>query len=292
MRKLSVLILGMLTQLAIAGELDVPHTFTSGTTAVAAEVNDNFNAAKAAVDDNDTRITANTNDVTDLLSRSWQISGLDLYFDSGNVGIGTTPAVGTLELLNPGNSGAERILSAWSPNEVTGAFSGSIFFGDSDNPLEAGHLAFIDSPNDGQEIISFAIHSAGILMAIQGDGDVGIGVLNPSFPLEMANGAYVSAGGVWTDASSREFKENIQELTYDEAQDALSALNPTKFSYKRDRHEDYLGFIAEDVPDLVATNDRRGLSPMDIVAVLTKVVQHQQQEIAALKASLDAESSD
>jgi hypothetical protein len=34
-----------------------------------------------------------------------------------------------------------------------------------------------------------------------------------------------------------------------------------------------VGFIAEDVPELVATKDRKGLSPMDIVAVLTKVVQ-------------------
>lgn len=39
-----------------------------------------------------------------------------------------------------------------------------------------------------------------------------------------------------------------------------------------------MGFIAEDVPDLVATPNRKSLSPMDIVAVLTKVVQEQQNE--------------
>ncbi len=44
-----------------------------------------------------------------------------------------------------------------------------------------------------------------------------------------------------------------------------------------------MGFIAEDVPELVATKDRKGLSPMDIVAVLTKVVQRQQKEIEELK---------
>jgi hypothetical protein len=38
-----------------------------------------------------------------------------------------------------------------------------------------------------------------------------------------------------------------------------------------------VGFVAEDVPDLIATKDRKGLSPMDIVAVLTKVVQEQQK---------------
>ncbi len=36
---------------------------------------------------------------------------------------------------------------------------------------------------------------------------------------------------------------------------------------------------ADDVPDLVATNDRKNLVAMDIVAVLTKVVQTQQEQI-------------
>ena len=35
------------------------------------------------------------------------------------------------------------------------------------------------------------------------------------------------------------------------------------------------GFIAEEVPELISTKDRKGLSSMDIVAVLTKVVQEQ-----------------
>ena len=43
-----------------------------------------------------------------------------------------------------------------------------------------------------------------------------------------------------------------------------------------------LGFIAEDAPDLVATNTRDALSPMDLVAVLTKVVQDQQKTIGEL----------
>ena len=41
--------------------------------------------------------------------------------------------------------------------------------------------------------------------------------------------------------------------------------------------EKHVGFIAEDVPELVTTKDRKGLSPVDIVAVLTKVVQEQQK---------------
>jgi hypothetical protein len=40
-----------------------------------------------------------------------------------------------------------------------------------------------------------------------------------------------------------------------------------------------VGFIAEDVPELVAQNDRKSLSTLDIVGVLTKVVQEQQKSI-------------
>jgi hypothetical protein len=35
-----------------------------------------------------------------------------------------------------------------------------------------------------------------------------------------------------------------------------------KFNYKSDQEDKHIGFIAEDVPDLVATKDRKGLSPM------------------------------
>ena len=61
-----------------------------------------------------------------------------------------------------------------------------------------------------------------------------------------------------------------------------------KFAYKADPTERHVGFVAEDVPDLVAQKDRKTLSPMDIVAVLTRVVQEQQQRIEELTAKLAA----
>ena len=114
-------------------------------------------------------------------------------------------------------------------------------------------------------------------LTIIGNGYVGIGIQDPYYPLEMASGAHVTTGGVWTNASSREYKNNIEALATKEALDTLKELNPVKFAYKKDMTEKHVGFVAEDVPDLVATKDRKGLSPMDIVAVLTKVVQEQQK---------------
>jgi hypothetical protein len=40
------------------------------------------------------------------------------------------------------------------------------------------------------------------------------------------------------------------------------------------------------VPELVATSDRKGLSAMDIAAVLTKVIQGQQRTIEDLQTRL------
>jgi len=101
--------------------------------------------------------------------------------------------------------------------------------------------------------------------------------------LLMKSGASCTAGGVWTSVSSRKAKENIKNLNTDEAIDTLKGLTPVKYNYKVEKDEDYVGFIAEDVPELVATKDRKGLTAMDIVAVLTKVVQEQQKTIDQLK---------
>jgi hypothetical protein len=101
--------------------------------------------------------------------------------------------------------------------------------------------------------------------------------VNSDNSLDMTSGASCTAAGVWTDASSRELKENIRDLSTDEALETLDGLNPVKYNYKVEKDEEYLGFIAEDVPELVAMKDRRHMTPMDVVAVLTKVVQDQQK---------------
>jgi hypothetical protein len=120
------------------------------------------------------------------------------------------------------------------------------------------------------------------------NGFVGVGTPAISTkPLAMKSGAFCSTGGVWTNASSREVKQDIEPLTIEQAREAVQALNPIGFRYKEELDEHYLGFIAEDVPELVATNDRKSLAPMDITAVLTKVVQDQDAQIKLLTKRLD-----
>jgi Chaperone of endosialidase len=93
----------------------------------------------------------------------------------------------------------------------------------------------------------------------------------------------VQITGNFISGCSKEYKEDITKLTLQEAMKVLHGLNPVKFQYKADPNQNVnVGFIAEDVPDLLATSDRKGLSTMDVVAVLTKVIQEQQRELTAL----------
>jgi hypothetical protein len=124
-------------------------------------------------------------------------------------------------------------------------------------------------------------------ITIDRDGNVGFAVSRPEHPLEMASGAHVTAGGVWTNRSSRDSKEQIADLSAADALAAVMQLEPVTFRYKAEQDEDYIGFIAEDVPSLLATNDRESLSAMDVVAALTRVVQEQQGRIEELEARLE-----
>lgn len=132
-------------------------------------------------------------------------------------------------------------------------------------------------------------------LVVDKSGNLGIQRQTPSYPIHLGNGAYCSVGGVWTNASSREYKQDIKALTTDLAFQTLDGLEPVSFKYKTEADETHLGFIAEDVPEMVATKDRKGMSSMDVVAVLTKVLkdqhkmmQEQQKTISALSDKISA----
>ena len=87
--------------------------------------------------------------------------------------------------------------------------------------------------------------------------------------------------------SSRALKQDIRDLEAEKAIAALRELTPVEYAYKSDPSEAHVGFIAEDVPELVANNDRKSISSADVVAVVTKVVKEQQATIAELQARLE-----
>lgn len=95
--------------------------------------------------------------------------------------------------------------------------------------------------------------------------------------------------------SSRRLKYDISGLSGPAALTLLDGLNPVAFKFKGDDSANtHLGFIAEDIPAVLAASDGQGYRPLEIIAVLTKALQVQQtmirglqEQFFALKAAAD-----
>lgn len=221
---------------------------------------------------------------------------------NGDLGIGTTAPAAALHVIDTADTGSIGRLQ----NSSATGFSGITY-------MDQGATArgYVGTENSGSTMRVSAFSTWPLVfhtnnterMRIDSAGRVGIGAgatLTQPFMVGTAgsgtggNGAHVTAGGTWTNGSSREFKENIEELGADEAMAAVASLKPVRYNYKIEKDEQYVGFIAEDVPELVAqtSTGRHYLSPMDIVATLTKVVQEQQKTIEQLSKKVDELSKD
>lgn len=117
--------------------------------------------------------------------------------------------------------------------------------------------------------------SSGNIFKIDENGNIGIGNSNPQYPLHFgaqANNAHIDASGnIFTLPSSRKLKKDIKPIDHDTAHRILEQLAPVTFNYVQDQSEHCVGFIAEDVPQEVASPDRRTLQSLDITAALTVV---------------------
>ena len=200
---------------------------------------------------------------------------------TGYVGIGVNAPDGLFDVAHPANTDNHAFLI--SPTGNVGI------------NIEDGELptALFDIQTTGG-VSLFNVTSDGTVgigvLNVTSEGSIGIGVataeINSDYTLQASSGAHLTKAGVWINASSRLLKNDVLAIGADAALSTLKALNPVTFSYKIAPTETYAGFIAEDVPEMVATNDRKGLAAMDIVAVLTKVLQQQQAVIENLQGRL------
>ena len=123
--------------------------------------------------------------------------------------------------------------------------------------------------------------AAGNIVTINSTGNVGIGTTTPTNKLHVVGNGYFT--GTVTTGSSRSLKKDIEPLSEKEAISALQELKPIKYFYKADDKDQKLGFVAEDVPGLVAENDRKSLSSMDLATLAITVIQKQQKMIENLQ---------
>jgi hypothetical protein len=190
--------------------------------------------------------------------------------DYGRVGLGTSTPVVELHIKDsdtPTVRLEQDSSGGWAPQtwDVAG-HEGNFFIRDATN---GSLLPFRIQPNTPTSTL--CLKSTGTSI-----GKVGIGTWEPTATLHVEGDAYIKTS--LEIGSSRELKENINELPLNAAVDALKELKPVRFHYKA-KPDENLGFISEDVPDLVATKSRKSINTMDIVALLTRVVQEQQEVI-------------
>jgi hypothetical protein len=194
-----------------------------------------------------------------------------LYLKSNQIGLGTAAPIVALHMV-AGDTPAVRFdqdgTSGWTPQIWDMAGNESNFF--------------IRDVTGGSKLPFRIIPGAPTnTLYLKGDGNVGIGTAAPDHKLHVVGDALIT--GNLELGSSRALKDNIRSLEAVAAMTALAVLNPVRFNYKISPDEESVGFIAEDVPDLVATKSKKSISTMDVVAVLTKVVQEQQKVIERLE---------
>jgi len=208
-------------------------------------------------------------------------SSVDVFTitSDGKVGIGTTSPEFKLEIDAPSEAGLG----------ITGPNAGAIGAGIQLTAIDPGTvrknswqiLATGGAAPQGRGKLNIRdLNTAEDIFTIVRAHGIGIGTTNPIEKLEVNGNVRAN---LFVVASSREIKDNILNLGSQEALEALEHLSPVKFNYKtEDAKNVHVGFVAEDVPELVATSNRKGVSIMDLVAILTQVVKEQQKTIKTL----------
>jgi hypothetical protein len=176
--------------------------------------------------------------------------------NNGAVGFGTSNPTSNYTIHAYRTSDNARIVAERSGGSITGLFA-------------TNNAGLVGTLNDNPMRIT-----VNNLQKVQFNSDNSV---------DYFNGATITSGGVFTNASSRELKENIKEIDAKTAMEAFQKLNPVTYNYKVDKKEQVAGFIAEDVPEIVATNNRKGIAAIEVTALLTKVLKEQQKTIDELK---------
>jgi hypothetical protein len=138
-------------------------------------------------------------------------------------------------------------------------------------------------------LLNIASSSGLSVLYVANNGNVGIGTSTPTLgPLTMASGAYVSAGGTWTNASDRNLKENFATLTPADILQKIDDLPVTEWDYKTEGPSiKHIGPVAQDFYAIFQVgNSPTSISTIDPGGIAFLGIQALDQKITALQGSL------
>ncbi len=269
----------------VTGALTV-GTLTAGDTTINGTVTSTNETVKV-------KLTSSYVDVsTKLTSKDADVSGA---LTVGTLTVGDTTVNGNLTASNIKVNGT---LNVSQGIEVTRSSStkAKIFWDETTASWKADTGTNIDQIALSKHTHNTLYSKTNPIVNVSDDGNVGIGK-TPEAGVRLSVDGDIKAKTITgdivattlTQTSSRTVKENISALPLKTAIDLLKKLNPVTFDYKNDSLKKHnIGFIAEDVPEIFASDDCKSISVMDIVAVLTSVVKKQHSETIAIKKQLTA----
>ncbi len=177
-------------------------------------------------------------------------------------------------------------------NDNTTVFSGGSHEDTIIKPYDAAKSVIIkaDEPAMSVPLLELQDSAGNLLVVVEDTGNVSIGPITPDVALDVDGD--IDYTGVIRDVSDARLKSDIESLSADAAA-AIGQLKPVSFTMKNGDGWRELGFIAQDVeevlPELVRTgaDGMKSLNYVGLIAPLTAAVQELQQENDDLRRRLD-----
>ncbi len=285
---ISILFIGM-GILLCADQLPKPYTFKEGDIISASQMNANFdvlyNRTLGSLNDVTTSGATNgqvlkftgagwapgTDEAGSSGTCKWSDGTGGIYYNSGNVGIGTTSPAGELHVNNTDSSVNLYLTSGHDTNLnlSSGKASWSYINFGGENNNNTGSIMF--SHKSG--FMEIDVNST-LAMKIAGNGNVGIGTSNPSYLLKVNGDAGKPGGGSWSDSSDYRLKTNIRYLNGQNALGKLCQIQGVTYSWINPQEHVYgtrAGIIAQDleaifpewVQEIEPTGTDRDLIPVE-----------------------------
>ncbi len=220
----------------------------------------------------------------------WSISGNDISYNSGNVG------VGTMDPQAPGDQARSIVLDAGNfPQYILRATNAAdnneiwrfIARGDGNNIAQ---LQTLDN-NYQNEVTAMEMKRSGnsIDHVTFPNGNVGIGDTTPTEAKLVVNGTAGNFSGVWSNLSDRRMKRDIKPL--ENSLSKILKLKGVSFYWKDSERGKGLqrGFIAQDVEDVIPEwvkiddDGYKRLEKIGVEALLIEAIKELKGENDALK---------